>query len=405
MTVLHIIPTMDPLSGGPCQVIRDIIPELEKINIKNEVVCFDNAAEYYISQESFVIHAIGKAKGLWQYNKAFSAWLENNLLNYNKVIIHALWLSHGYVFLKAYQKIKKKTESSLHYYIMPHGMLDPYFQNDSTRKLKAIRNEVYWRLIEAKVVNQADGLLFTCEQEMALARETFSGYAPRLEFNISLGIAPPPNFKQAFINAFYHFYPPQNTVPFLLFLSRIHEKKGVDLLLDAYEIIVNENDGVPIPNLVIAGPGADTEYGKMNVNKVTNSPALASKVFFTGMLTGDAKWGAYYAAQAFVLPSHQENFGLAVAEALACGKPVLITNKVNIYKEIIASNAGIAEDDTLEGIVQLLKNWLALSIEAKQTMSKNAGSCYSHHFTLNKTAAKISECLLAQERELLPLSK
>ena len=63
------------------------------------------------------------------------------------------------------------------------------------------------------------------------------------------------------------------------------------------------------------------------------------------MLTGDAKWGAFFASEAFILPSHQENFGIAVAEALGCGKPVLLADKVNIAEEIAEDGAGLMELD------------------------------------------------------------
>jgi glycosyltransferase involved in cell wall biosynthesis len=70
------------------------------------------------------------------------------------------------------------------------------------------------------------------------------------------------------------------------------------------------------------------------------------------------KWGVLYGCEAFVLPSHQENFGIAVVEALACGKPVLISDQVNIWREIVEDGAGIAEADTEEGVVKLLKKFL-----------------------------------------------
>ena len=79
------------------------------------------------------------------------------------------------------------------------------------------------------------------------------------------------------------------------------------------------------------------------------------------MLTGHAKWGAFYGAEAFILPSHQENFGIAVVEALACGKPVLISKQVNIWHEIIEGGGGLVEEDTTAGTLRLLESWQRLS--------------------------------------------
>lgn len=118
--------------------------------------------------------------------------------------------------------------------------------------------------------------------------------------------------------------------------------------------------------LVLAGPGLDTPYGQKIQQMITSSAFLKSNVYLPGMLDGYAKWGAFYGCEAFILPSHQENFGIAVAEALACQKPVLISNQVNIWREIEAAGGGIIEDDTIDGIEHLLLKWNALSKEEKK---------------------------------------
>ncbi len=102
------------------------------------------------------------------------------------------------------------------------------------------------------------------------------------------------------------------------------------------------------------------------------------------MLTGDVKWGALSAAAAFVLPSHQENFGIAVAEALACGTPVLISNKVNIWREIEADGAGYVENDDLAGTVDLLKRWLATAPDARSAMGQNARKSFANRFEIER---------------------
>ena len=101
---------------------------------------------------------------------------------------------------------------------------------------------------------------------------------------------------------------------------------------------------------------------------------------------GDIKWGAYYAADVFILPSHSENFGIVVAEALACKLPVLITDKVNIWREIKEDNAGIIESDTAEGVTRLLRTWLLMSQNEKQKMRLNALECFIKRFEFNKAA-------------------
>jgi glycosyltransferase involved in cell wall biosynthesis len=250
-------------------------------------------------------------------------------------------------------------------------MLDPWFQRDKSRRFKAIRNSIYWWLFERHAVNFADALLFTCEEELRLARTTFRGYQPKKEINIGYGIAEPPVFESQMREAFQTKCPELGNSPYMLFLGRIHPKKGIDLLIRAYaEVLKTEKLKTIPPHLVIAGPGWDTSYGRQmrqlidtanaeirseNFNlKTENSP----RIHVVSMLEGDSKWGALYGCEAFLLPSHQENFGIAVVEALACGKPVLISNKVNIWREIAEGNAGMVEDDTLKGVRQLLRLYL-----------------------------------------------
>jgi glycosyltransferase involved in cell wall biosynthesis len=112
--------------------------------------------------------------------------------------------------------------------------------------------------------------------------------------------------------------------------------------------------------------------------------SAGDSIVFPGMLTGDIKWGALSAADAFVLPSHQENFGIAVAEALACGTPVLISNKINIWREIEADGAGLVENDDLNGTANQLKRWLGLEAETRATMRENARKCFAARFEIER---------------------
>jgi glycosyltransferase involved in cell wall biosynthesis len=107
------------------------------------------------------------------------------------------------------------------------------------------------------------------------------------------------------------------------------------------------------------------------------------------MVTGDAKWGAFFGSEAFILPSHQENFGIAVAEALGCGKPVLLADKVNIAEDIAEDGAGLMELDTAEGTLRLLQRWIAMTVEERQQMGETAYRCFHRRYDMRENAKAI----------------
>jgi glycosyltransferase involved in cell wall biosynthesis len=379
MKVLQIVQSMDPATGGVCAGIRSTNLAMLKMGFKPEVVCYDNPDSHFLKNDPFKVHSLGSTNLPAAYHKDYIPWLKSNVLNYDVIIINGLWQYHSYATIRVILELKNRGIRNLpKVYIMPHGMLDPWFQRDKSRRLKALRNEIYWRLIERKVVNSADGLLFTCEEELLLARGTFKGYDPKKEINIGYGIENPPIQDLS-------MHPAISGNKYWLFLSRIHPKKGVDLLVKAYQEL--EEKYSLIPDLVIAGP-LDSSYAKDMV-KLSNS----KKIHFTGLLQGNAKWGAFYNCEVFVLPSHQENFGIAVVEALACGIPVLISNKVNIYREIVDGGGGIVKEDTLEGTINLLNDWLELTKEQRQEMQMNSKKVFKRHFFSEKVAEKLIDAL------------
>jgi glycosyltransferase involved in cell wall biosynthesis len=119
---------------------------------------------------------------------------------------------------------------------------------------------------------------------------------------------------------------------------------------------------------------------------LARSLGVAEHIAWPGMLRGNAKWGAFHSAEAFVLPSHQENFGIAVVEALGCGVPVLISNKVNIWREIDAGGAGFVESDDIDGTRRLLDRWLSLDPGAKRRMRTSAVRLFDRQFNVEAMA-------------------
>lgn len=383
LKILHVLTSMNPELGGVCQVIRDTIPALSDLGVVSEVLCFDHPKAGYLDRDNFIINAIGPAYGPYSYCPALSPWLKKHMRQFDTIIIHGLWQHHSWGTYRDWVKADANLgQVNPKLVIMPHGMLDPYFQNAPDRKWKAIRNRIFWKLFESQTVNGASGLLFTCEQEKLLAREPFTPYNPAKEIVVGLGTTAPPIFQESFRRAFLKALPEVDGKSYYLFLSRIHPKKGVELLISAYLQALSRNP--EIPDLVIAGPGLSTDYG--NAMQTLGSHL---KIHFPGMLSGPTKWGAFYGCEAFILPSHQENFGIAVTEALACKKPVLISNQVNIWREIEKNEAGIIFPDTFEGTFKALTTFSLMNSLEKQEMAQKAEHTFKNYYLIKNTVTQL----------------
>lgn len=392
---------MEPSFGGPCQGIRNLVPIMQENGNSVEVVCLDDPKTDYLSKETIQIHALGKSFKRCGYHPALRPWLKRNLPRFDFIILNGLWQYPGYVL----SQLARKPDMPP-YYIFPHGMLDPWFQRTPERRLKAIRNWFYWHLIEHKVIQRAEGLLFTCPEEMQLAAQTFRPYHPKHQLVIGYGTNPPPEYHVDMARSFEQRCPGLNNRSYLLFLGRIHPKKGLDILIQAYAAIYHSpgvKRQVAEPALIIAGPGLETPYGQ-KMQQLAADLCRPSSVLWPGMLNGDTKWGAIYSAEAFVLSSHQENFGIAVVEAMACGTPVLISNQINIWREIEADKAGLVADDTLAGAEQLLRCWEGLSLADKTAMKMAAAASFKKRFDMREVATKLIQVLSGGREKFKPVS-
>lgn len=379
--ILHIVDGLDPSLGGVAKAVESMVNGLEDKSYTNHILSLDNERHIQFSEEKTKLFIIGEGKGPWNYNNKLKTWLSSNFKEYAVVILHGLWLHKNFC---AYQIFKKQINTEL--FIMPHGMLDPYFQDTDSRKLKALRNKLYWQFIEKHIINNSSGLLFTCEEEKLLARTTFTGYNPKKEHVVSLGVEDIARSLQ--INN-----DPISRLPYYLYLSRIHEKKGLDLLVSAYKKLIEDTNVDEIPQLIIAGPGEDSAFGQALKNKIHESPILLEKIKFVGLVLGQKKVSMISNAELFILPSHQENFGIAIVEALACSTPVLISDKVNIWREIKEGGGGIIAEDNHNSVDIHLKQWFDLAAAKKEDYSKNARLSYERYFTIPAATDKLLNAL------------
>lgn len=261
-------------------------------------------------------------------------------------------------------------------------MLDPWFKRHYP--LKHLKKSLYWEATERRLLREATAVLFTSPLEAELAPGTFRK-SQWNSFTVPNGTLEPVGDPEFQIQEFYAACPEVTAKPFLLFIGRIHEKKGCDLLIQAFARSASSD---PETQLVMAGP--DEQGWMTQLRAMAVRAGIGDRVHFPGMLRGDAKWGAFYAAEAFILPSHQENFGIAVAEALACGTPVLISNKVSIWREILLDGVGLVEEDDLEGTFRLLDRWRALSAAARIEMVARCRPTFQRRYDMKQVPTVIA---------------
>lgn len=348
MKILHVIANLATRYGGPSQAIIGMARSLAKIG--NEVTIFttnqDGDEVLDVPLNTPVLSEGVEIRYFPIQNPRFFGTsfpmanaLKKVLKNreYDIVHIHSLYLFHGAVAAHYCRRYK------IPYIIRPHGTLDPFLYQRNRMKKGIIEF-----LFENRNIKYARALHYTTEEEQILARPSINNdrgfivpnglYLDEYNVEITKGL-------------FRERYPETEGKKIILFFSRLNFKKGLDLLIQAFDNVAQDRKNV---HLVITGPDNDG-YGE-NVKKWIEERNLDSRVTFTGMLTGQEKLQVLYDADMFVLPSYSENFGISVIEAMICGLPVIISNKVNIYRELLKNNAGeVVNCDANELTMKILR--------------------------------------------------
>ena len=278
----------------------------------------------------------------WHFSPALAAALRSNLGNFDIICIDAIW-NYPSLTASRYCAFYKKP-----YIIRPHGSLYP-----ETFGKKAWKKWPYYQLIIKKYLNSASAVCYSTADE-ALNCHSFLKLKARAVI-VGNGLDLSEFSRLPKKEDFIKIYPRLEGKKVILFLGRISWKKGLDILVSAYSKIART---MPDTRLLIVGYDEEG-YGAWIRNLIKRC-GLEESVTFAGALLGEDKLAAYAAADVFVLPSYSENFGLAVIEAMACGIPVVISNKVGISQEVRRHNAGVvvelSHDAVSDGIISILRD-------------------------------------------------
>jgi glycosyltransferase involved in cell wall biosynthesis len=379
MKILQCVGDIDPALGGSVEAARQLSVALDRLGHAVELVTLRRPQPAWLEEWPGAVHYLGPSATRYLYSRRVPGWIAKRAQQFDAIVIHGLW---RYTSRGVWRGLRGR---GVPYFVFPHGMLDPYFKH--AFPWKHLQKALCWLAAERRVLRDAHAVLFTCEEERRRASRAFRPYACR-ERVVGLGIARPAGDAITEKRAFLERYASLAGKRAVLFLGRIHPKKGCDLLIQAFARVAVRD---PLLRLVMAGP--DECGWRADLERLAARLAIANRVVWTGPLYGELKWGALRMAEVLALPSQAENFGITVVEAMACGVPVLISKEVNIWSEIESDGAGLVAAADVEGTASMLDRWLAMAEAERDRMKANALRSFSQRFELERFACEFVACL------------
>lgn len=358
MKIIHYIPSIDRTAGGTSTYMQVFAKELGKLA---DVHIITHNSDNPLPIENCRIHDVSSYNPLSsKFKKEVSALL--NEIKPDIVHVNCCWMPACAVIQCIAQKCGYKVV------LTPHGMLEPWIikRHYWTRKFPALM------LYQKRAIQKADCIQATAESERDNLLKL--GYNSNVKV-VKLGIdAEGIEMKKSW----------KKTLQ-ILFLSRVHVKKGINFLIEAAEILRKELNGYKI---VVAGEG-DAEY-VANLKRQIVDKGLQDIVQFIGGVYGDKKWELFKTSDFFVLPTHSENFGLAIAESLASGTPV-ITTVGTPWSDLNDSHAGAWIEIGTQPLVDTLRKFLALTDEELEMMGRNGRKLIETKYSAKVMAEEMME--------------
>ncbi|MFD0791995.1 glycosyltransferase [Mucilaginibacter litoreus] len=337
MRIIHVIGAFDKKLGGTYSAILSIIRMENALGYQSEVLSLVSNGQEYDEELKGRVHLFPPSfPYVFSNSIKASEWLSDNIGNYNLIVIHEVW---GATAIKAAHLAYKM---GVPYVIWPHGSLDPF----DLQKKKALK-KIVGNVLISNITRNAKAICCTSELEGRLL-QTYN----RLNDNIHLLPLPINYTCKGSRAAFRHKFNISDKDFVLLFVARIDYKKGLDILLKALHQFIDKAGAVNC-KLLIAGKG-NTKY-ETYIRSLIEDLALEKHVTISGFLAGDDKANAYAGADCFVLPSMNENYGISVIEALQSDLPVLISDNVYIWKDIMPQAGWVCKHD-VDSVHAYIKN-------------------------------------------------
>lgn len=324
MKILHVIPRLDFADGGPVRAVIDLSNATQKRGHQIAVASWaapDAPQDWNAPGRPHTITVPEPDLPGGFLSKPQIRDLRPIVSRFDLIHLHGIWEPLVLQFARMAE------HQDVPWVVSIRGMLDRWCM-----KQRALKKQVYLALGGSRTLNRAARIHLTAEAELEQARRYFRKSTPQVIPNL-LNLEPyrelPPDSLAREQFAAFH-----SGDPVILFLSRIHYKKGIEHLVDAAAQL---RDNGSSARVIIAGTG-DEEYTKQIQDRVA-SHQLEDRVSLVGQVTGDLKLSLYRAADAFCLPTSQENFGFVFFEALAAGLPMVTTKGVDTWPELERSGA------------------------------------------------------------------
>ena len=303
----------------------------------------------------------------WRFAPGLARWLARSISKFDIVHLHSLY-SFPVLMGRRFAVSAGKP-----YIISPHAVLAPIQRSVSPKK-KAIYNALFAR----ETMNNAAAAIFSAETEREDARP-LGYFSPSVVIPYGIDLTPFETLPR--FGTFRRRHLAGYEGPVVLYLGRLNAKKGLDLLIPAFTRVAREHPGV---RLVLAGWGDPPSYADFLAGEIAKA-GLSDRVAQVGFLSNEDKVAAFVDSDLFVLPSWSENFGAAMFEAMACGKPVVISKGVNLYNEVEECGAGIAAELDSDSMASALSKVLG-SEDLRHEMGQN-GRRLAVKYSSNETAA------------------
>ena len=284
--------------------------------------------------------------------------------------IHGLWEQSTLAAAQAARRWRKP------YIVSAHGMLEPWALRN-----KRLKKQIYASLFERQNLEGAAWL----HALTAAEAQDYRRFGLRAPIAIIPNGVRLPDPAEVSAEPFFESFPDLRGKRLLLFLGRIHFKKGLDLLVDSWSSLARR---FPEAHLVLAGP--DFEATRSAIEQRIQARNITDRVRFTGMLTGAQKWSAFRAAEAFVLPSYSEGLSVSTLEALGMGLPVIVTAQCNL-PEVQEFNAGWQVQSEVGSLASAIEEWLTAPTDRSRAMGRRGQALVQERYTWEAVGGQMSD--------------